>query len=505
MLFNSAAFIFKFLPLALLGFAVLGRFGRRAAIGWLAFISIVFYMAWKPAFVVLLLGSIALNFLLSRLIAASKTKPRVQSFWLITGIAGNLGALCYFKYLFPLLHFFTRHGWSQHEWGNVVLPLGISFFTFTQLGYLIDLRDGVAEPQSLTSYALFVTFFPHLIAGPILHHKEIMPQFAEERQYGLNRADLSVGLTWFVMGLCKKVLIADMIAPYADAVFAAPAQQSIATAWIGAVTYVLQLYFDFSGYSDMAIGLARMFSIRFPFNFNSPYKAASVIEYWQRWHMTLTHYITLYLYSPIALNVRRRRLDAGKAISKKATRTLEGFVALVAYPTVVTMLLAGIWHGAGLQFILFGLIHGVCITLEHAWNLFRPSNGKSMHPLAHMAAVLRVSLTVVIADIFFRAPSVRGAWSLLRSMFGMNGVAHQTIAGASLLALLLLPVVWLFPNTQEILGETAETGKSEASETLGRFGLRWKPNFAWALLMGATVFLVLLNMSRPSTFLYFQF
>jgi len=501
MLFNSAGFIFKFLPLALLGFAVLGRFGRRAAIGWLAFISIVFYMVWKPAFVVVLLGSIAFNFLLSRLIAANKDKPRAQSFWLIAGIAGNLGALCYFKYLFPLLHFFTRAGWSHHEWSNVALPLGISFFTFTQLGYLIDLKDGVAEPQSLMSYALFVTFFPHLIAGPILHHKEIMPQFAEERRYGLNRADLSVGLTWFVMGLCKKVLIADMISPYADAVFGAPGQQSIAAAWIGAVTYILQLYFDFSGYSDMAIGLARMFSIRFPFNFNSPYKAASVIEYWQRWHMTLTRYITLYVYNPIAVNVRRRRMAAGKAISNKATKTPEGLVTLVAYPTMVTMLLAGIWHGAGFRFVVFGLIYGVCISLEHVWNLFRPSQGRSMHPLVRVAAVLRVNLTVVIADIFFRAPSIRGAWTLLRSMSGLNGAVHQPIAGASLLALLLLPVVWFFPNTQEILGQI-EPGKGE---TPARSWLQWKPDFAWALAMGAVAFLVLINMSRPSTFLYFQF
>ena len=201
MLFNSAEFIFVFLPIVLVGFAILGRFGRVPAISWLGLASIVFYARWSFAYVFLLLASILVNFTLSRLIASTKDKPRWQNFWLALGIVVNLGALVYFKYLFPLLRVITHWGNGHHHWSDVVLPLGISFFTFTQIGYLIDLKAGEAEPQSLVSYILFVTFFPHLIAGPILHHKEIMPQFAEERRYGLNRADFSVGLTWFVMGL----------------------------------------------------------------------------------------------------------------------------------------------------------------------------------------------------------------------------------------------------------------------------------------------------------------
>jgi D-alanyl-lipoteichoic acid acyltransferase DltB (MBOAT superfamily) len=501
MLFNSASFLFEFLPVALLGFALLGRFGRRSAIGWLAFVSIVFYAVWKPAFVVVLVGSMLCNFGISRLITANKERPRVQSFWMITGIVANLAALCYFKYLYPLLHFFTRTGLTQHTWGNVVLPLGISFFTFTQLGYLVDLKQGEAEPQSLMSYALFVTFFPHLIAGPILHHKEIMPQFAEERRYGVTKEDFTVGLTWFAMGLFKKVMIADTLAPYADAVFANPGHQSAASAWIGSIHYLMQLYFDFSGYSDMAIGLARMFSIRFPFNFNSPYKAESVIEYWQRWHMTLTRYITLYLYSPIALGVSRRRLAAGKKISSKASKTVEGFVAMVMYPTIVTMFLAGVWHGAGIQFMIFGLIHGVCITLEHAWNIFRKGKSAAPRPLVRAASVLRVNLIVLTADIFFRASSTHAALALLRAMYGLNGMGHQPVDRASLLVFLLLPIVWFFPNTQQILGET-ETGKDTS---MARFGLRWRPNAAWAIGMGFALFLVLINLNNRSTFLYFQF
>jgi alginate O-acetyltransferase complex protein AlgI len=501
MLFNSPLFLYAFLPVALIGFAILGRFGRRSAIGWLALVSILFYAKWKPAFVFVLLGSMLGNYAFSRLIAANKQNPRIQNFWLIAGIVANLSALGYFKYLFPLLNFMTHIGITHRDWGNVILPLGISFFTFTQLGYLIDLKQNEAEPQSLVSYALFVTFFPHLIAGPILHHKEIMPQFAEQRRYGLNRDDLAVGATWFTMGLFKKVMVADMIAPYANAVFAAPEHQSMVVAWIGALNYMLELYFDFSGYSDMAIGLARMFSIRFPINFNSPYKAASMIEFWSRWHMTLTRYITLYLYTPISLAVSRNRVAAGKKISTKAARTFSGFIEMIAYPTIVTMFLAGIWHGAGSQFMVFGLIFGVCMTLEHAWNLSRPSKQASRHTVLHLLAVLRVNLIALVAFVFFRSESTGAALSLLRSMAGLSGNAHQTVQPLSLMALALLPVVWFLPNTQQVLGEQ----RNEHDPDRMRLGLHWKPSPTWAVAIALVLFLSLINIGASSTFLYFQF
>lgn len=501
MLFNSPLFLYVFLPVALAGFAILGRFGRRSAIGWLALVSIVFYAKWKPAFVAVLLGSMLANFAISRLIARNNRNQRAQNFWLITGIVLNLAALGFFKYLFPLLNFFTHIGVSHRDWGSVVLPLGISFFTFTQLGYLVDLKQQEAEPQSLVSYALFVTFFPHLIAGPILHHKEIMPQFAEERRYGLNRDDMAVGLTWFIMGLFKKVMIADTIAPYANAVFDAPAHQPMMVAWIGALNYMLELYFDFSGYSDMAIGLARMFSIRFPINFNSPYKAASMIEFWSRWHMTLTRYITLYLYTPISLAISRRRLAAGKKASSKAARTLGGFIEMIAFPTIVTMFLAGVWHGAGLQFIVFGLIFGVCITLEHAWNLFWPAQRTDSRSILLPLSVLRVNLITLVALVFFRSNSMGSALGLLGSMIGLNGAVHQPVRPLSLMALILLPVVWFLPNTQEILGEMEN--ERDSSRLLS--GLRWKPNATWAVAMALVLFLALVNIGGSSTFLYFQF
>jgi D-alanyl-lipoteichoic acid acyltransferase DltB (MBOAT superfamily) len=337
MLFSSNVFIFFFVPVALIGYQLLGRFGRRAVFGWLSLVSLFFYGYWNPKYLFLLGGSILLNFVASRVIARVASE-RSKTIALVTAITANIALLFWFKYLFPLLHFFHSAGWLSRDYGSVILPLGISFFTFTQISYLVDLAQGQAERQDLLSYLLFVTFFPHLIAGPILHHKEMMPQFAENqfaestspthlRRFSLNPDDVALGLTWFLMGLAKKVLIADKLAPTADLAFQHAGSLSATSAWTGLIVYSMQIYFDFSGYSDMALGLARIFSIRFPLNFDSPYKATSVTEYWQRWHMTLTRYITLYLYNPLLLAVQRRRLAAGRKISRKALTTVGGFTA----------------------------------------------------------------------------------------------------------------------------------------------------------------------------------
>ena len=266
------------------------------------------------------------------------------------GISGNLLLLTYYKYLFPALGFFLENGLLSQSWmASVALPLGISFFTFTQIGYLIDSYDGRAKERSLLSYMVFVTFFPHLIAGPILHNREILPQISDPKTKKLTSENLAVGLSLFVIGMGKKILLADPLArlrgrPWIYYV------HDLGThgAWVAALAYSLQLYFDFSGYSDMAIGLARMFGIVFPVNFNSPYKSASIIDFWARWHMTLTRYITLYLYNPIALQVSRRRVARGLSTSRKSTRNFPR----VSFPEskfcqiFFTMTVAGVWHGA---------------------------------------------------------------------------------------------------------------------------------------------------------------
>ena len=506
MLFNSPEFLFCFLPLVLAGFVVAGRFGRTPVISWLTFMSLAFYAYWWPEFLLLLVGSIVANHGCARHIWRYRDRPKVQKSFLVFGIAANLGVLAYFKYFFPFLHFVSDALGLHSNPGNVILPLGISFFTFTQISYLVDLSQDAAEPQRFIGYALFVTFFPHLIAGPILHHREMMPQFAEGRNFTLRWADLTVGVSWFVLGLAKKVLIADRLAPYADAVFAHPAGLTMTSAWIGVLNYSLQLYFDFSGYSDMAIGLARMFSIEFPYNFDSPYKAANIIDFWSRWHMTLTRYLTLYLYNPFSLWINRRRAAVGKLNSRKALRTLSGFGNLVALPTMMTMFLAGVWHGAGLQFIIFGMLHGTYLTVNHAWRIFR-KEGSALSTILgwQPVSVALTFLAVLVGQVFFRAPSTHDALQLLVGLSGWNGIelpATETRSIYSYLVLCLLPVVWLFPNTQEILGQTA----SVRANILGASKLaQWRPNWAWATSVGSLLVAALWWMTDTSSFLYFQF
>jgi alginate O-acetyltransferase complex protein AlgI len=538
MLFNSLPFLFKFLPLTMLGFHLLGRYGRRPVIAWLAFMSVIFYAAWSKPFVLLLLGSILANYLVARLISRSPEDSPRRSHKLAFGVSINLLALFYFKYLYKALLLIKTLHLANINPHPILLPLGISFFTFTQISYLVDLAQGQAEMQDFLSYLLFVTFFPHLIAGPILHHKEMMPQFGKlpasltgehadplipapsTRRFRLKPEDCAVGFTWFLLGLGKKVLIADRLGPTADAAFRSAGHLTSANAWAGLITYSMQLYFDFSGYSDMALGLARIFSIRFPLNFDSPYKATSVTEYWQRWHMTLTRYITLYLYNPLLLSVQRHRIATGKKISRKALATPGGFTAMVVYPTMLTMLLTGIWHGAGLQFVVFGLIHGVYLTANQAWRHFRQRTGPAATApcgLPRFAMMIGVYLQVTFALIFFHSASMHSAFALLADMFGRHGSGSFDELLAGTLAFALFPIVWFFPNTQQILGqETGPTGIASSPGTpnvnpipaptpalLSR--LRWTPNLPWAFVMFVLFFAILANLDSTARFLYFQF
>jgi D-alanyl-lipoteichoic acid acyltransferase DltB (MBOAT superfamily) len=511
MLFNSLGFLFIFLPIVLLGYQLAGYIGRRAVIVWLAVMSLVFYAEWRREFLFLLGASILFNFACSRLLVALKERQPLQGYVLFGSVAGNLLLLGYYKYLFPFLNGLGRLEILHHQFAGVLLPLGISFFTFTQIGYLIDLKQGAAEPQEFVDYVLFVTFFPHLIAGPLLHHSEIMPQFRENRIYRLRVDDLAVGFSWFVMGLFKKVFIADSMAPFADAAFASPGSLSAVGAWAGVLSYTVQLYFDFSGYSDMAIGLARMLSIRFPLNFDSPYKAANIIDFWSRWHMTLTRYVTLYLYNPVSLWVNRRRLAKGKKVSRKGSATIEGFSSMVALPTLFSMLLIGVWHGAGFQFLLFGLFHGVYLTINHGWRIFRGKKAERTGVsrwMVHTGCVLLTLLCVVIGQVLFRANSTTGAFQMMGSMVARHGAGiHEAAAQAKIFARLvvLFAIIWLLPNTQQILAkyDPAE-GVVALNSWLGR-RLLWRPSTGWAVVIGVAFLLALTYMEDTSRFLYFQF
>ncbi|HEY3990254.1 MAG TPA: MBOAT family O-acyltransferase [Acidobacteriaceae bacterium] len=512
MLFNSFGFLFVFLPITLAGYQLAGRIGRRAVVLWLGLMSLVFYGVWRREFLWLLGGSIVFNFVCSRAIVRWREQDRAAAAAMWTGVCGNLLLLFYYKYLFPTLTGLGELLRLHHTFAGVLLPLGISFFTFTQIAYLVDLRQGAAEPQDLPEYLLFVTFFPHLIAGPILHHSEIMPQFREQRRYRLRADDISVGLSWFIMGLFKKVMVADTLAPFADAAFAQPHLLGALPAWIGVLSYTIQLYFDFSGYSDMAIGLARMVSIRFPMNFASPYKAANIIDFWSRWHMTLTRYVTVYLYNPMSLWVNRRRIAKGKKVSRKGSATLGGFTSMVAFPTMVAMILIGVWHGAGTQFLLFGLFHGVYLTVNHAWRIFskKPAIGPSMlrARINHAASVLLTLFCVIVGQVLFRADSTSGAFAMLASMAGRGGLGLHALAPLAKPVLLLPPLfaaVWLLPNTQQILSHFgSDEGTGPQPGVLGRW-LLWRPDMAWAVAMALALIACMAFMEDTSRFLYFQF
>ena len=521
MLFNSYAFLFVFLPVCLLGYQLAGRVHRKAVVAWLGLMSCAFYAYWHPAFLIVLVSSIALNYTAAGLISRQIPNKVSSLVWLWVAIAANLMALGYFKYFFPLLHFVSAVTGSNHQWLNVALPLGISFFTFTQIAFLVDLQQGVAKQQDIVSYVLFVTFFPHLIAGPILHHKEMMPQFQQDRRYRLRLDDLAVGFSWFTLGLSKKVLLADTFAKTSDIVFALHGPVAAGIAWRGVLCYGLQLYFDFSGYSDMALGLARMFSIDFPLNFNSPYKASSMIDFWQRWHMTLSQYINAYLFTPLQLQVRSRRRAKGLPVNRAALNTPQGFFAMIAAPTLISMFIAGIWHGAGLQFLVYGLLHGFYITVNHAWNMRqqRLDNAGELKPrgplytrVRHGASVLLTFACVLSTWVFFRADSTRDAVTLLRSMLRLYPhTAAATVttnpAGSTLLVYLAIgyAIVWLMPNTQQIMSRFKPSLHPELIQSEGLVKLFWKPSIVWALGVGYLFFFSLVRLQVPSTFLYFQF
>ena len=539
MLFNSYTFIFAFLPVALAGFHLASRFGRRPAAAWLILTSFVFYGWWSPTFVVLLIGSTLFNYGASEAVAAFESRPRLRTVCLSLAITINLLALCYYKYLTTILHALTNLGLLDGPVSAIVLPLGISFFTFTQIGYLIDRNQGLVKESGFLNYLLFVTFFPHLIAGPILHHREIMPQFADGKSYRFSYENIAAGVTIFIIGLVKKCLFADPLSATVIAGLGDVQHLSVLGAWNVALSYSLQLYFDFSGYSDMAIGLARMFNIHFPLNFNSPYKAASIIDHWQRWHMTLSRYLRLYLYNPISLAVTRRRVARGLGITRNAQATFGGFANMLLLPTLVTMMLAGIWHGAGVQFVIFGLLHGTYLTINHAFRIFR--NGKPRPPhlqpiMLRCGNVLLTYLAALVASIFFRAASVGSGFSLIGGMIGLHGAGSfalpmvllaklggmgQTLVGSGFVSavstldwitgaahftwiIVLYAIVWCMPNTQQIMRYHFGPSLDRiAAGPLPQFA--WRPNRGWAMAVGALTSIGILAIGGTTEFLYYQF
>lgn len=386
MLFNSFEFLFIFLPAALLAFFMLGRLSGRHAIAGLAIASLAFYSYWDIRFLPILILSILFNYVMALWIAASQSKRKAI---LTAAVAGNLSTLYFYKYLdFSIISLNIVID-TQIPLQQLILPLGISFFTFTQIAYLVDVYQRKAETSRFVDYVLFVTYFPHLIAGPILHHAQMMPQFGDKKVLRFNSSNFSTGLVFLTIGLVKKIIIADHFAAFASPIFAINDLSGMGAheAWIGALTYTMQLYFDFSGYCDMAIGISLMFNINLPLNFASPYKATNIIEFWRRWHMTLSQFLRDYLYIPLGGN------RYGK---------LRRYINLF-----LTMFLGGLWHGANWTFVIWGCLHGLYLIINHGFIALR-----QRFNLPSIPAPIALAITffvVVIAWVPFRADSIHQA------------------------------------------------------------------------------------------------
>lgn len=509
MIFSSYVFVYLFLPLVLAAVCFLQRWGPGAAIRTLILASAAFYAYWNIFFLPLLLASIAVNYVLG-------TYVRNQSRALLTlGIVFNLTLLFVFKYLDFAVNSVNALFLTPVEPPGLVLPLAISFFTFQQIAYLVDQFKGVVKDSpGIGEYTLFVMFFPQLIAGPIVHHAEMTPQI--RRGPYVTIENLAAGLPVFVAGLCKKLIVADNAGQIADPVFAAADAGlaiSFAEAWIGALAYTVQLYFDFSGYSDMAIGLARFWGIRLPVNFFSPYKSANISEFWRRWHMTLSRFLRDYLYVPLGGNRH------GKM---KRLRNL-----------LVTMLLGGLWHGAGWNFLFWGGLHGVYLMVHQvysrSWLGLRL--GSKQSPPIHVLSVGITFVAVVIGWVFFRAESFSGATSLLQMMFVPDrldlsrtishvfGIEHHGAwvqVGSAFpnglvdaprwavpFTLFGLAIAFCIPNTREILGQRA--GVCLESMLPARRHVAFSYNWKWAALTALALTTATLTMGRVQSFLYFQF
>lgn len=530
MLFNSITFIFVFLPIVLVGYFFLGKANiGRLSLAFLIIASLVFYAWWNPPYLILLLFSMVFNFYISNRILALKSDsnsapPTAAKGFLTLGVIVNLALIAYFKYADFAISIVNDVSGANFSYLNLLLPLGISFFTFQQIAYLVDTYRGQTTERSFLKYCLFVSFFPQLIAGPIVHHSAVMPQFQRKSAFSFNINYVSVGATIFSIGLFKKVIFADNIAQFSTPIFdAAASGRSISSmeAWGGAVAYTLQLYFDFSGYSDMAIGLALMFGIWLPLNFNSPYQSRNIIEFWRRWHMTLSQFLRDYLYIPLGGN-RNGKLSRYRNL-------------------MATMLIGGLWHGAGWTFVIWGGLHGLYLLVNHAWSDIQ----QRIPPLRfvfryYLVGVITTFIAVVFAWVFFRAPTIDSALLMIKSMAFLDGisfpagVAHalgerdtiisalnlfgitfieensvlqlnQWIFSGIPMTIALLAIVFLLPNSTDLvvkLGFVRQIGTSPESAILnGRKGM------LVAFILGIACFISVVSMmtETPSEFLYFNF
>lgn len=485
MLFNSYIFIFLFLPLSLAGFFLLNHWHRyRLANGYLIGMSLWFYGYFNPSYLWIICGSIVGNFLLSQLLhrTAGKRKKAV----LAVGTIANVAVIFYFKYFNFFLENINALFGQSFVLRNIVLPLGISFFTFQQISYLVDSYRGQTKGYRFDEYALFVSFFPQLIAGPIVLHNEVIPQFRDTAKRRLYADNLARGLYIFALGLFKKVILADTFAKAADFGFGAIVTLTSLEALLVSLSYTFQLYFDFSGYCDMALGLGAMFNIDLPQNFNSPYKATSITDFWARWHMSLTRFLRMYVYFPLGGN-RKGKL-----------RTY--FNIMLVY------LVSGIWHGANWTFILWGVLHGALNCLNR---IFR----KPWQRLHTVTQWFFTFMAVNVLWILFRADTIADAIAFYRELFRWSSFSIRS----ELYGCFTLPeFLWLeqtFPALGNVTGQI--TGFHLWAFFFAAFfivlnlrnskEISFKPTLAKSLTTVLFLFWSIISLAGVSTFLYFNF
>jgi alginate O-acetyltransferase complex protein AlgI len=495
MLFNSPEFIFAFLPVVLIGFLFLQRLGsQRWLMVWLTAASLFFYAWWNPKYLLLLLLSCFVNYNLGVLMTRNS---QMKSWLLVVGILFNILLLGYFKYANFFADTIAATTALNFNLQHIILPLAISFYTFVQITYLVDASRGLTKPHGWLDYLLFVSYFPHLIAGPIVHHRDLLSQWPNLSKMQDHARQLTLGGAIFVIGLFKKVVIADSFATYATPVFtmasqdaAIPALEALA----GVFAYAFQLYFDFSGYSDMAIGLSFMFGIKLPVNFYSPFRAQNISEFWSTWHVTLMRFLREYIYMPLG----------GFLCSRNRQR----------FNLFTTMFVGGIWHGAGWPFVLYGVCHGVYAVFQQFWrvNISGP-RGWTGNRYYRAGAQLLTFLVCVFTLVIFRADSVETAMRIYSSIWHFGG----SLAGTTSVGLLreygliyaalglALMACWMLPNTYQIFKACDVVTPSQPAGREAVIQIAWQPNTTWALFLAGLTSLCLMNLSRPSEFLYFQF
>ncbi|WP_027192229.1 MBOAT family O-acyltransferase [Fundidesulfovibrio putealis] len=492
MLFNSYVFLFVFLPFALTPFVLLSdRLGRHWLEWWVIGCSLIFYSWFDITNTAIISLSVLFNYLVAKAIHAHhnhKNTEKGPRYYFAFGVITNLAVLSYYKYTNFFLRDILSHFGIHSEVHDIALPLGISFFTFQQIIFLKDLMSKDVTLFSFRKYLFCVTFFPHLIAGPIIKYKHILKQLYSRAFFTYSPVYLATGFTWLTLGLFKKVIIADNLAPYASQAFQAVADGhviSLISSWTGCLAYAFQIYFDFSGYSDMAIGLGLLFKIELPVNFNSPYKATSIVDFWRRWHITLSWFLRECIYIPLGGNRKGRAHQ---------------YINLL-----ITMLLAGLWHGAGWTFVVWGGVHGLLLVATHAWESTKPA---SIGAYSLAFARLSTFLLVCLAWVPFRAVDLQAMTTYYKSMFVITSDIGSFDPRATLIIVICCLVAWFFPNTQQIMCKfkpCIENYLSERATWTGQSFISWKPTPFYAIITVLIFCYVTISLGSNAEFLYFQF